>query len=186
MNAVHKISLPVLATLAAMAALGCSCKSKRSGSAGSQTVFVAADDGQASAATEESGAGEEAPPPPAEDPGLRTRLEEAVKQAAFAPFGPFSTVALEAGYATAAKRHLEGPGPCYVVLAACSVDAGSVSLRVLDGSKSAITLMPFGEGTLDPKAVAAGLVCPAAGGTHSFQVKSNAGSGQCSVAVLGN
>lgn len=186
MNASRIIRYLIPTMVVTVAAFGCACKSKRSTPAKSQTVFVASDAEAEPAASQEGEAEPAWAPPPAEDPELRARLEEAMKLTGFAPFGPTAAVALEATFSVALKRYLQGPGSCYAVLAACSVDAGSVALRVADESKAAITLMPYGEGKLDPKHIAAGLACPAADGLHSVQVKSTAGSGLCSIAVMGD
>jgi len=187
MNASPEIRLLMPIMVVTIAAFGCSCKSKRSTPASNQTVFVASDAQQETAGTQggEAGAAEASPPAP-ENPQLKARLDEAMKKTGFAPFGPSAAVHLKSAFAVAATRFLQGPGTCYAVLAACSVDAGSVAMRVTDESQSAITLMPYGEGTLDPGEVAAGLVCPSVEGLYSIQVKSTAGSGQCSVGVLGN
>jgi hypothetical protein len=185
MDAACKTRLPVLIIFAAIASLGCSCKSKRSAPRSGQTVFIASD-ANAAAAAEEVGEETGAAAAPAEDPELRARLEEAMKQTGFAAFGPAASVVLEPDFHTASKRYLQGPGSCYAVLAACSVDGGQVELRVLDERKSEVTLMPCGEGKIDPEDVAAGLACPSVGGMHSIQIKSKAGGGQCSVAVMGD
>lgn len=187
MNPCSQIRLLMPIMVFTIAAFGCSCKSKRSTPASNQTVFVASDAQQDAAGTQggEAAAGEAAAPA-VENPELKARLDEAMTKTGFAPFGPSAAVHLKPAFTVAARRYLQGPGPCYAVLAACSVDAGGVALRVTDESQAAITLMPYGEGTLDPKEVEAGLVCPSVEGLYSIQVKSTAGSGQCSVGVLGN
>jgi hypothetical protein len=136
------------------------------------------------AAAEPDGA-EEASPSPEQD-ALAGLLEENMGRSMFAVFGPVSALAVSGTFATAATRDMQGPGACYLVVAACGDGVQGLEMSAVDGKGKAAPSAVYLEKEMDADRLSGWKICPVEAGMVEVRFKAEPPGGSCVVGILGN
>jgi hypothetical protein len=175
-------------TIALLCFLLVACCSRKTGSSSSTTtepkgasVAKAGPD-----ATAEEPAASSQPSPTPEQAALAKLLEENMSRSLFAVFGPVSALAVGGTFVTAATRDMQGPGACYLVVAACGDGVKGLEMSAVDGKEEAAPSAVYLEKEMDADKLAGWKICPVEAGLVEVRMKANPPGGSCAVGILGN
>ena len=163
------------------------CCSRKTGSSSSTTaepegasVVKAGPD----AAAEPDAAAQPSPSP--EQAALARLLEENMARSLFAVFGPVSVLAVSGTFTAAATRDMQGPGACYLVVAACGDGVQGLEMSVIDGKGEAAPSAVYLEKEMDADRLSGWKICPVEAGLVEVRIKAKPPGGSCAVGILGD
>jgi len=126
------------------------------------------------------------PSPSPEQAALAKLLEENMARSLFAVFGPVSALAVSGTFVTAATRDLQGPGACYLVVAACGDGVKGLEMSAVDGKGQPAPTSAYLEKEMDADRLAGWKICPVEAGLVEVRIKAKPPGGSCAVGILGN
>ena len=177
--------LPHAALLLSFSLMLCQCNNKAKEPAASKTSPTAPAVKKKPAQKQKALPAPEKSPSP-DDDALTTLLEEAIKKSDYASIGPVTAADASSQFAAVRKSALEGPGLCYVVLAACKGDMRKIRVRVVDPAGAVVPSRPQDVSAADPPQITGILACPEKDAVYSVELACESGSVRCAVALLGN
>ncbi|MFH1435281.1 MAG: hypothetical protein ABIJ56_06160 [Pseudomonadota bacterium] len=120
------------------------------------------------------------------DNALIRLIDETMPATGFAPMGPAAVADTALEFNAVKKSFMQGPGPCYVIIAACEKEVETVLLRAVgDGNREAPAVR-LGEKSPGQNATTSFKVCPEADDLYQIQMKSGSAGLRCAVGIGGD
>ena len=171
--------------MAASCLLFCSNKSNRS----KQSTSYVAPVGGEKESRPDPDAGQPAPPSRDTseiDTALIGLIEQSMPATGFAPMGPAALADTVAEFTDVKKSYLQGPGACYVILAACEKDVETIQLRAVGRGQREAPAARLGEKSHDRMKTVSFKVCPEVDDLYQIQMKSGSAGLRCAVGLGGD